>query len=160
MSDESFHELSGEYENLDLQNIYSQLSIPDKTNFDTLNDLNFAKQCIEKCFDEEFLKIDTDILTNNQIRFNNEFIKLIKYGQANGFMKVHILFVAFCTYFNVDEILAFKILHEKIQKIIRIGYAKMIGKETYKRMTKIYSNKNNTNMSQMSLFDLVRKKQK
>lgn len=149
---------SQEFEALDLQNIYSQLAVPDKSNFDSYNELEFANKCIEACFDKDFLRIDTDRLISDQIRFNSEFIKLIKFAKEKNFIKVHILFVAFCTYFNVDEVYGYKILHEKLQLIIKIGYAKMIGKDTYKKMTKLYSNKAAT--KQISLFELARKNQK
>ena len=157
MADESY-EYSQEFEALDLQNIYSQLAIPENSNFDAINEIEFANKCIEGCYDTHFLKIETEVLLDNPVRFNNEFIKLIKYAQERKFPKVHILFVAFCTYFNIDENVAFKILHEKLQKIIRAGYARMVGRDTYKRMAKRYAEHPQTN--QMSLFELARKNQK
>lgn len=155
MNETSQQEYAQESDILDLQSIYSQLCISNDTNFDTYNELEYINKCIESCFTKEFLQINSDKLSSDHVLFNNSFIKLVKYANTKNYKKLHMIFVCFCTYFNIDEVLGFKILHEKIQDIIKNGYVKMVGKDTYKKMYKIYS-KNYT--KQISLFDLVKNK--
>lgn len=145
------------FEALDLQGIYQQLASADKTNFDQTNDDVFALQCLEACFDQKSKLQDSDELLKSPVKFNNEFIKLVKFAQDKNFKKIHILFITFCDYYNIDYSRSFQTLHEKLQKLVKVGYAKMIGRDTYQRMRRKYSSAPMQG-THATLFDLVRNK--
>lgn len=142
---------SNDFESLDLQKIYVQLSTSDNTNFDGINEERFVMQCINECFDKEFLMINSDELLSNANKLNVKFVELIKFCRDKKFIKVHIIFCVYCDYFNLPITIVYQNFHEKLQNLIKMGYRKMVGESTWKNMMIKFSQKPS---GQPSLFDL------
>lgn len=145
---------SGGFESLDLQSIYLQLSTSDNTNFDSLNDEKFVMRSIEECYAKEFKMIDSDDLIRDINKLNVKFVELIKFCKSKNFIKVHIIFVVYCDYFNIPTTTCYLHFHEKIQNLIKIGYRKMVGESVWNNMVKKFSAKPT---GQPTLFDLFSK---
>lgn len=147
------NESSFEITELNLNDIYRQISVENKVNFDQSNSLEIVTECIESCFDTAFKQIDSTILVSNVNKLNVQFIHLMKYCNNYYNMKeVHYIFIGFCDYFDLEYNLVYLALHEKLQALIKNGYISLVGKEIYNKEKR----KANPNQ-QMTIFDLLNK---
>lgn len=140
---------------LELSSIYKSISIEATANFDELNEMQFIENCIDSCYDEEFKLIDSKILQQDINKLNLSFVKLIHYCNNNyQYKNVSKMFIIYCDYFSLDYHLTFKVLHEKLQTLIKNGLIKMLG--GLKQYTKIKNKLNPETIT--TLFDLVSNK--
>lgn len=140
-----------------MMSIYQSLSIKENDEFDTQEELQYVQNSIEELYDKEFKIIDKTILEKNAILLNTKFVDLIKYcKQKNNYKKIGYLFIGFCYYFELDEILAFKNFHEKIQNLIKHSAMKICGKQIYNSTEN--RNRKYKDIQVISLFSLANKK--
>lgn len=139
----------------EMSNIYMKLSSAEKIFFDSAEEFDIVEDCICKCFEKEFLMIETKTLQDNQNILNNNFVKLMKFCNENyKYKKVGIIFVEFCDYFSLDYNKTFLLLHEKLQILIENSTKCMIGKKCYDS----YKRKQCSGVQITTLFDLLSKK--
>ena len=135
---------------IDLQSAYKSLSHIDDIDFMTRNEISMINKSIEKTFSEDFLKIDTKELQNEDNLLNIRFIELIKFCAKLNYKNPHIIFITFCDYFDLEYNKTYQKLHEKLQLIIRNGSKKLLG-DVYKKHR---DNHENTRQFR-NLFDLI-----
>jgi len=136
----------------EIQNIYLKLSVCEDISFDVKDENAFLQSCIEKCFDDSFLKMLTTDIENNSVLLNNAFVKLIKYCVSeHNFKKGGLIFIAFCDYFDLCYNKTYTQLHEKLQNLIKNTAKCMCGSEYTKNSKKV-------NCGIVTLFDLVNKR--
>ena len=154
--DKSTSFVENQLSNNEMSGIYQSLSVKEDDEFDTQEELQYVQDCIEELYDNTFKIIDKDILQKNAILLNNKFVELIKFcKQKNNYKKIGYLFIGFCYYFEIDEVIAFKNFHEKIQNLIKISAMNICGKNIYKH-TEI-KNRKYKDIQVMSLFTLAKK---
>ncbi len=143
--------------NSEMMSVYQSLSVKETDEFDTLEELQYVQNSIEELFDKEFKIIDKEILQKNAILLNNKFVELIKFcKQKNNYKKVGYLFIGFCIYFDIDEVIVFKNFHEKIQNLIKISARKICGKNIYNNTE--MKNRKYKDIQVISLFSLAKNK--
>lgn len=134
-----------------LNSIYSQLSIPETSDFDFISDSNLVTECINTIYSKKFLLIESKELELDVTQMNSSFVRLILACKEKNYMNVGNIFCVYCDFFNVDYIKIFNNLHPNIKKIITNSYKKLVGKEEYL----LQSSKFNTqNYKQSTIFDL------
>lgn len=125
---------------IDLQSIYFKLSENESINFDFEEDQSFVIDLIEKLYDEKFRHIDSLVLQGNSNLLNNSFVKLVRLLLTeHKYKKIHIAFLAYCDYFDLQTDVVYPQLHDKIQKMIKVGCVQMVGKKTYLGLKHKYS---------------------
>lgn len=150
--------------NVELSSIYKATSIEDNSDFDEKTELEFIDECIEKCYSqdniasihsEKFLLIDSKKLQNDVTLLNISFVKLVHFCNQNyKYKNVTKMFISYCDYFNLDYHLVYKVLHNKLQTLIKNGFIKMLG--GIKKFNAL-DNKLNPNKI-TTLFDLIANK--
>lgn len=140
--------------NIEISSINKAISIDDNSNFDETNELQFLENCITNCYNQEFRLIESKILQQDVNLLNNSFVKLVHHCNNNfKYKNVSKMFIAYCDYFNLDYHSVYKVLHEKLQTLIKNGLIKMLG--SLKRFTKLKNKYNPQNIT--TLFDLIGK---
>ncbi len=146
----------GQLSNNEMMGIYQALSVKENDEFDTAEELQYIQECIGELYDEKFLVIDKTLLERDALLLNNKIVELIKYcKQKNNYKKIGYLFIGFCYYFDLDEVLVYKNLHEKIQALIKHSTMQICGKKHYKSIE--YKNREHKDIQVISLFSLARK---
>lgn len=142
--------------NNEMLGIYQSLSTKENTDFDTVEELQYVEKCIDECFDKDFKVIDYEILQKNAMLLNTKFVDLIKYcKQKNNYKKIGYLFIGFCYYFNLDEVLTYKNFHEKIQNLIKLSAKIICGKTVFNNAEN--KNRKYKDIQIISLFSLGKK---
>ena len=148
--------LENQLSNNEMMGIYQSLSVKENDEFDTQEELQYVQDCIEELYDKDFKIIDKEILQKNAMLLNTKFVDLIKFcKQKNNYKKIGYLFIGFCYYFEIDEVLAYKNFHEKIQNLIKISAMNICGKNIYKH-TEV-KNRKYKDIQVVSLFSLASK---
>lgn len=153
MVDQSYFQEEYGLNEIDLQSIYFKLSESENINFDLQSEEEMILHYIEECYNQKFRMIDTALLQSNTDLLNLSFVKLVKFAQEKEYNRVQMLFCCYCDYFDLSPDIVFKNLHDKLQTLIKSGYAHMIGENAYKRMKRKYSDQQG--YTQPTLFDLL-----
>lgn len=145
--------------NNEMCSIYTALSVPDNTDIDTNDEMQYIQNCIESLYDLDFKLIDKSVIENSAFLLNNKFVELVKYCKSkDNYKKIGYLFIGFCNYFDIDEIVAYKNLHEKLQLLIKKSTINICGKQNYKyHEKKNYEKSEHAGIHVVSLFSLVNK---
>lgn len=155
-SETIYSEDYGQLSNNEMTNIYQTLSTTDNLDIDTNDELTYVQNSIEEFFDKQFKLIDKNIIEKDSMLLNHKFVELIKYcKQKNNYKKVGYIFLGFCYYFDLDEIIIFKNLHEKIQTLIKYSTMQICGKQYYNQT--MQKNNKYKGIQITSLFSLVNK---
>ena len=148
--------IENQLSNSEMMSVYQSLSVKENDDFDTQEELQYVQNCIEELYDNDFKKIESEILQKNAMLLNTKFVELIKFcKQKNNYKKIGYLFIGFCYYFELDEIIAFKNFHEKIQNLIKHSAMKICGKKVYNSTEN--RNRKYKDIQVLSLFSLTKK---
>ena len=153
----SYSLTDGQLTNNEISNAYQALSSPASfEDIDTNDEISFVYNCIENLFDSKFKLLNSEDIVKNSILLNNKFVELIKYCKQNhNYKKVGYIFIGFCNYFDIDESLTYKNLHEKLQMLIKQAAIKMCGKDIFRKNSEnIHKNKE---IQVTTLFSLTNK---
>lgn len=149
-------EYDDNFETMNLDYIYKKLCIEDNIDFVFNDEQDMVVKSIQFLYDKDFLIIESKDIETNPILLNNQFVKLIKYCKTkHDYKKVHIIFLVFCDYFDLDYNKTFIELHEKIRELIEHFTCKMIGQKLY---DKYLERTKPTDCKINTLFDLIKKK--
>lgn len=152
----SFSE-NGQLTNNEMMSIYQSLSVKENDEFDTAEELTYVQNSIEELFDKKFLQIDKSLIERDALLLNNRFVDLIKFcKQKNNYKKVGYIFIGFCYYFDLDEIMVYKNLHEKLQMLIKASTMRICGKKHFKYIEN--KNREHKDIQVVSLFSLASNK--
>lgn len=118
----------------EMGNIYRTLSTSENDEFDVYNDLQFVQTCIEELFNEKFRLLPSEQIQENSMLLNKCFVQLLKYcNQKAKFKRVGFIFIEFCNYFDLDTVVVYAELHEKIQTLIKHSAKCMCGVNAFKK---------------------------
>ena len=118
----------------EMSNIYNTLSTSENSEFDVFNDLQFVQDCIEELFNENFRLLPSEEIQSNPILLNKCFVQLLKFcNQKAKFKRIGFIFIGFCDYFDLDIVVVYGELHEKIQTLIKHSAKCMCGLNNFKK---------------------------
>lgn len=140
---------------LSINTIYLSLSVEDGFEFDTKEYLNFITNTITVLFDKNFLQEKTEDLYQKPMLLNQKFVELIKYCKTNySSHNVGYIFVQYCDYFDLEPHKVFKMLHEKLQTVIKEHTRRITGDEIINSIEKKLSS--NRGYYVPTLFQIVK----
>lgn len=115
---------------LSLSKIYIAISVEDDKDIDNDSKIELVYAIIDECFDVDTKQQDEKIFRKPE--YTNEcFIKLLKFCGTKDFKQSPIILIVFCDYFNIGYSETYKMLHEKLQKLITIQSRQYISKDVY-----------------------------
>lgn len=139
---------------VEISSIYKSIAVEALNDFDESDELKFLEQCIDNCYDSQFKLIENHILLTDINQLNLTFAKLIHYCNNNyKYKNVSKIFIAYCDYFSLEYNQVYKVLHDKLQILIKNGFIKMIG--GIQKFSKLKNKYNPENIT--TLFDLIGK---
>lgn len=136
-----------------LKSIYRQISIEFNDCFDEVEETNLLVSFIDGCFSIEFKQIPTLTLAQDLTLFNTEFVRYIKFCQSHKYLKINMMFITFCDYFDLPYHLMYEKLHLKLQTNIKNRYIKTIGADEYQKQVQRYEEPKD--YYQPTLFELL-----
>lgn len=140
----------------EIGNIYNNLSTSEIDEFDVYDDLQFVQDCIEELFNENFRLLPSEQIQSNSILLNKCFVQLLKYcNQKAKFKRVGFIFLGFCDYFDLDTVIIYTELHEKIQTLIKHSAKCMCGLNNFKKEEEKHSK--HPELKITTLFDISSK---
>lgn len=141
--------------NAEMLSVYGKLSITDNFDFDLSNNLEFVQHCIEELFTSKFRLMNSEEIQGNSMLLNKCFVELLKYCDKKAkFKRVGFIFLEFCNYFDLDSVIVYRELHEKIQALIRNSAQCMCGAKEFRRQERKYRKYPEIHVT--TLFDICR----
>nr|DAJ29064.1 MAG TPA: hypothetical protein [Caudoviricetes sp.] len=118
----------------EMNGVYRTLSVSENEFFDEANSELFVQTCIEELFNEKFKLLPSEEIQGNSILLNKCFVELLKYCNHKAkFKRVGIIFIGFCTYFDLDVCVVYNELHEKMQTLIKHSAKCMCGAKAFRK---------------------------
>lgn len=116
----------------ELNKIYLSLAVDEDNDFDVNEYLAFVENTIDSSLSDTVKLMSSDELLSNVMLVNQTLVDIIKTCKKKPCFNPGLIFVQFCSYFDIDERKTYLMLHEKVQNLIKGSAIKQsIDKEVY-----------------------------